>query len=169
MANDLCSCGTQKPYSQCCEPALKGLANPASAVDLMRSRYTAFVRHEIDYIMNSVSPNRRKDFDRKGIEDWSRNTEWAGLEIVSTDKGGPDDATGQVEFIAKFREAEEEKKHHELASFVKIKGLWYFDDGRTPPVKPVRLEGPKVGRNDPCSCGSGKKFKKCHGKSEVAA
>jgi preprotein translocase subunit SecA len=25
-------------------------------------------------------------------------------------------------------------------------------------------QGPKVGRNDPCPCGSGKKFKLCHGK-----
>ncbi len=30
-------------------------------------------------------------------------------------------------------------------------------------VQPVRREGPKVGRNDPCPCGSGQKFKKCHG------
>jgi preprotein translocase subunit SecA len=30
-------------------------------------------------------------------------------------------------------------------------------------VQPARREGPKVGRNDPCPCGSGQKFKKCHG------
>ena len=30
-------------------------------------------------------------------------------------------------------------------------------------IKTVRHEGPKIGRNDPCWCGSGKKFKKCHG------
>jgi preprotein translocase subunit SecA len=30
-------------------------------------------------------------------------------------------------------------------------------------VKTVKHEGPKVGRNDPCPCGSGKKYKKCHG------
>ncbi|WP_280562286.1 MULTISPECIES: preprotein translocase subunit SecA [unclassified Chromohalobacter] len=29
--------------------------------------------------------------------------------------------------------------------------------------QPVRREGPKVGRNDPCPCGSGKKYKHCHG------
>lgn len=169
MATDLCSCGTEKSYAECCEPVLKGLSIPESAVDLMRSRYTAFVKHDIDYLMKSVSPARKKDFDRKDIEEWSRNTAWAGLEIVSAEKGGPGDETGQVEFIAKFREEEEIKKHHELASFVKIKGAWYFDDGRTPPVKPIRSEGPKIGRNDPCTCGSGKKFKKCHGKADVAA
>jgi len=30
----------------------------------------------------------------------------------------------------------------------------------------VRRAGPKVGRNDPCPCGSGRKFKHCHGKGE---
>jgi len=32
-------------------------------------------------------------------------------------------------------------------------------------VKQIKLEGPKVGRNDLCPCGSGKKYKKCHGKN----
>jgi preprotein translocase subunit SecA len=34
---------------------------------------------------------------------------------------------------------------------------------------PVKRERPKVGRNDPCPCGSGKKYKKCHGKDEEAS
>jgi hypothetical protein len=34
-------------------------------------------------------------------------------------------------------------------------------DDATP--KTVRRDEPKVGRNDPCPCGSGKKYKKCHG------
>ncbi|MFB3893101.1 MAG: preprotein translocase subunit SecA [Phycisphaerae bacterium] len=37
----------------------------------------------------------------------------------------------------------------------------------TKPVKPIIRETPRVGRNDPCPCGSGKKFKKCHGKDVV--
>jgi hypothetical protein len=31
-----------------------------------------------------------------------------------------------------------------------------------PPLEPIRNTGPKLGRNDPCWCGSGKKYKKCH-------
>lgn len=163
MANELCPCDLQKPYADCCEPIIKGLKTPAFAADLMRARYSAFVKQEIDFILASISPARKKEFDRKGIEEWSKNTDWAGLEIVSTEKGGPDDSKGQVEFIASFREKEVVEKHHELATFVKHNDAWFFDDGRTPPVKPVKLDGPKIGRNDPCHCGSGKKFKKCHG------
>jgi preprotein translocase subunit SecA len=42
----------------------------------------------------------------------------------------------------------------------------HFQTGNTPvePPKPVRA-GAKVGRNDPCPCGSGKKYKKCHGQT----
>ena len=163
MTIDLCSCDTKKPFSACCEPVLKGEKIPEYAADLMRARYTAFVRHDIDFIMNSLSPARKKDIDRKGVEEWSNDTQWEGLEIVGSQKGGPTDETGQVEFIARFRDKEEIQEHHELASFLKIKGSWCFEDGRTPPVKQVILDGPKIGRNDPCHCGSGKKFKKCHG------
>jgi SEC-C motif-containing protein len=163
MTVDLCPCGTQKSYSQCCEPAIKRQAPPATAEAMMRSRYSAFVRHEIDYLMYTLSPARKKDIDRKGVEEWSNNTAWTGLQIVSTELGGPGDDKGQVEFIAKFKEEGKEQEHHELATFVKLNGEWFFEDGKTPSAKPVRNEGPKTGRNDPCPCGSGKKYKKCHG------
>ena len=42
-------------------------------------------------------------------------------------------------------------------------------DGEPAKAEPVRRDRPKVGRNDPCPCGSGKKYKKCHGKDEEAA
>ena len=42
------------------------------------------------------------------------------------------------------------------------------DDNYIDPSAPVKQEpikvGPKIGRNDPCPCGSGKKYKNCHGK-----
>ena len=162
MSNDQCPCGTQKTYSECCEPYHKGKA-PATAADLMRSRYAAFAKHEIDYILNTVAPAKRADFDRAGIETWAKSSEWTGLDIVATEKGGPSDTTGTVEFVAKYKEGGEDRKHDELATFVKIDGRWFFEDGATPKVKPIRREGPAIGRNDPCHCGSGKKFKKCHG------
>jgi len=37
------------------------------------------------------------------------------------------------------------------------------DHDHAPPPEPFRRSTPKIGRNDPCHCGSGKKFKKCHG------
>ncbi len=43
--------------------------------------------------------------------------------------------------------------------------LWQLTRSQRFHVEPVQREGPKIGRNDPCPCGSGKKFKQCHGKT----
>ena len=49
----------------------------------------------------------------------------------------------------------------ERAEFEKLDGEWRFIDGHIFGPAPVKREEPKIGRNDPCPCGSGKKFKKC--------
>jgi uncharacterized protein len=43
--------------------------------------------------------------------------------------------------------------------------LWDLTQEQRYAVEQVRRDAPKVGRNDPCPCGSGKKFKQCHGKT----
>ena len=53
--------------------------------------------------------------------------------------------------------------HHELAEFRKSGDTWYFFDGKMVGPGQFTRETPKVGRNDPCPCGSGRKFKKCCG------
>ncbi|MFN0061398.1 MAG: preprotein translocase subunit SecA [Myxococcaceae bacterium] len=48
-------------------------------------------------------------------------------------------------------------------------GQGKVDRAATGPTMPAARQGPRVGRNDPCPCGSGKKYKKCHGSAEAAA
>lgn len=127
----------------------------------MRSRYVAFTLADIDYVENTTDPASRADFDRTGTLDWAKNSQWQGLEIVSTKDGGVNDTTGVVEFIAKFRYDNGDHVHHERSEFRKRDGKWYFVDGKLVQA-PVRRES-HIGRNDPCSCGSGKKYKKCCG------
>lgn len=75
--------------------------------------------------------------------------------------GGEDDTKGMVEFVARYRKNSQAFDHHEIAEFVKEDDRWYFKDGHAPqPMQAIR-NGPKIGRNDPCPCGSGKKYKKC--------
>jgi len=69
-----------------------------------------------------------------------------------------------VDFIAYFKIKNERIRHHELATFLKVDGDWFFDDGLGVPAPQVVRTEPKIGRNDPCPCNSGKKFKKCCGK-----
>ena len=61
--------------------------------------------------------------------------------------------------------AELQKKQKKRQQDVTLQGSFDPTAGGDFSVGTVRAAGPKVGRNDPCPCGSGKKYKKCHGAS----
>jgi SEC-C motif-containing protein len=130
----------------------------------MRSRYSAYALKKIEHIFATHDPETRDDVDETGTRDWAARTTWQSLEIVGTKDGGPNDDHGEVEFIARFADEKgRDLSHHERSTFVRREGRWYFVDGVTPKQAPAKRSEPKVGRNDPCPCGSGKKYKKCHG------
>ena len=160
-ATSHCPCGNKKPYVECCEPVIKGTRKAATPEECMRARYSAYTQVEVDFIRESTLPSKRSDHDEEGTRQWAQNSEWTGLEIIRADGDEEDEKRGTVEFIASFSEKGQARQHHELASFVKKDGVWYFEDGVAPGVETYVREEPKVGRNDPCPCGSGKKFKKC--------
>ena len=160
---DLCPCGSNIEYAECCRPLIKAERPALTAEQLMRSRYSAYVKKEIEYIFTSLHPNHRSDYDEKSTRDWAENAEWHTFEILDTKKGRPDDIDGQVEFAVTYSEQGIKKEHRELSSFRKQDGIWYFTTGKTRGPEPVVRAMPKTGRNAPCACGSGKKFKKCCG------
>ena len=157
-----CPCGSNKEFSACCEPYIEGKSYAPTAESLMRSRYSAFVVENIDYLLNTHDPSTRHENDREDIKNWSENSIWEGLNILGTQKGGESDSTGKVEFVAHYHMNGKDENHHELSEFVKKDGQWFFHQGYMVD-KTYRRQEPKLGRNDPCHCGSGKKFKKCHG------
>ncbi|MBM3132653.1 MAG: YchJ family protein [Chloroflexi bacterium] len=158
---ELCPCGSGLQYAECCEPLIRGERQAETAEQLMRSRYSAYARVEMDYLLATLHPDHREDHDAEGARDWAEKSEWRGLTILNTRKGAPEDTEGEVEFTADFAYNGNEQRHHERAHFEKVDGKWYFVAGKAFPI--VRAE-PKVGRNDPCPCGSGKKYKKCCGR-----
>jgi SEC-C motif-containing protein len=129
----------------------------------MRSRYSAFATGNVDYIIDTHDPDRRNDVDRDATENWSKNSEWLGFELISSEKGGPSDDAGVIEFVARYKTKGVALTHRERAVFRKHGDRWVFVDGQIMNGPPVRRTEPRVGRNDPCPCGSGKKYKKCHG------
>jgi SEC-C motif-containing protein len=129
----------------------------------MRSRYSAYLERAIDYLGETLHPAHRADWDREATRRWAQDAEWLGLEIVSTERGQPGDDEGWVEFIARFREDGKDRVHRERSRFVLHEGRWYYVDGEMPRPQTQRHAGPRVGRNDPCPCGSGRKYKKCCG------
>jgi len=157
-----CPCGSGSSYELCCGPIIAG-APAATAEALMRSRYTAYVKHAYDHLERSLISGQRKDFSLDDAKRWAEGSEWLGLTILRTEKGGLGDTEGLVEFSARFKMDDKVHEHVEAAVFGREEGKWVYTGAVEPKGQTVRHEKPKVGRNDPCPCGSGKKYKKCCG------
>lgn len=164
--DDLCPCGSQQSYESCCEPFITSKLDAPSAEQLMRARYTAYAKGAVEFILNTTIEEKRKECDEKAIRSWSKNSAWHKLEIINTKNGQLEHDEGLVEFIAHFSESGILKNLHEKASFKKIDGKWYYDDSEIEKPQPFTRSEAKVSRNEPCTCGSGKKYKKCCGKEE---
>lgn len=146
-----------------CLPFIRKEKRPETAAELMAARYVAYATGAIDYLFATHDPKTRAQADRRSIESWSKGAEWQGLEIVSSERGGAGDDEGMVEFIARYAMDGTDHAHHERATFRRIDGAWFFVDGKMVTPQPIRRETPKISRNDKCTCGSGKKYKKCCG------
>jgi SEC-C motif domain protein len=113
----------------------------------MRSRYSAYVLGELDYIAST----QRAEMDRESAEKWSSQSDWQGLEVVEA-------VDNVVEFCARYKDKKGQLiEHRERSKFEPKDGSWIYVDGSTPTLR----SSAKTGRNDPCPCGSGKKYKKC--------
>ena len=162
MNSEKCPCCSGKLYSECCEPIIKGTRKAGNPEEVMRARYSAYAKVEIDYLVESTESSQRKDLDKQEMRDWAERSKWLGLEIISAP--APEGARGEVEFIARYEDHDTPLEHHELAEFRKIDDEWYFYDGKLVKQKPYIRTSAKIERNAPCPCGSGKKYKKCCGR-----
>lgn len=125
----MCPCGSTLADDACCARYHRGEPAPTAEV-LMRSRYTAYVRGEIDYLVDTHDPVTRAGLDRESIAAWSRGTEWLGLEIVMTEYGTATDARGVVEFVARGKTNGKPFAQRERSRFRKVEGRWVYVDGK---------------------------------------
>jgi len=121
-----CPCGNQKPYKECCQPYVEQLENPATAEALMRSRYTAFVLNNEDYLRFSW----HSDTCPKTIH-LDAETKWLGLSIISTEGGRVSDENGRVEFVARYKNSGKAVRIHENSRFTRFEDRWVYLDGKT--------------------------------------
>jgi len=146
-----CYCGSKKPFENCCGPLIMQDEPAASAEALMRSRYSAYVTGAGEYLVLTTVPEKQVADDAELIRSHAAQTTWMGLSVLDAAEG---ETSATVTFKAFYREGEGAiRVHHEKSTFRKIGGRWYYDEGR--------LFEAEIGRNDPCPCGSGKKYKKC--------
>ena len=143
-----CPCGSGIALDDCCGKWHQGQPAP-SAERLMRSRYSAYTLSLIDYLVATTLPAQQAALDRDSMRAWSLGSTCLGLEVEGSELI---DTHAFVTFTARWHDGDGEHRHRERSAFVQQAGRWYFID----PTVPL-----KAGRNDPCPCGSGQKFKKC--------
>ena len=119
-----CPCGSGVAYAVCCRPLHDGERSALTAEELMRSRYAAFVVGAGDYLVRTWHPAHRP-------VDLALDPEmvWAGLEVLDTRAGGPDDDQGEVEFRASWRHGRDRGVLHERSRFTRRAGRWVYVDG----------------------------------------
>lgn len=120
-ASDPCPCGSSAAYRDCCGRLHAGLAEAATAEELMRSRYSAFVAGDVAYLLHSWSSETRP----RSLE-LDPEQQWEGLELIRVVRGGPDDTAGKVEFRARFRAGGKVQDQHEVSTFVREDGRWVY-------------------------------------------
>ncbi|WP_408022684.1 YchJ family protein [Stappia albiluteola] len=121
-----CPCGSRKTTGECCGPFLARDALPETAEQLMRSRYSAYVAQDIDYLEATLWPALQRHFDRAATAAWSAENHWIGLTVLETREGGARDSRGTVRFIARYLAGGELREHREHSLFRRKAGRWYY-------------------------------------------
>jgi len=124
MSEKSCFCGSQKAFSNCCEPYIKNIKKAPTAEALMRSRYTAYAIQEADYLMETTHSSTRKNHSKAAILEWSKSNNWLHLEILNASEN-------TVEFKAYFIDnLLQANVHHEKSTFKFENGSWFYVDGK---------------------------------------
>jgi SEC-C motif-containing protein len=160
--NQLCPCQSSeqspKTYDQCCRQLHINAVSASSPEQLMRSRYSAFCVNNHEYLKQTHHPSQRNNKDEENLVATMDSIQWHRLTIVKGDQG-QNQNQGYIEFIAHYSEHQQPGLLHEKSRFIKENEQWFYIDGKIIESGPIVLPS----RNDQCWCGSGKKFKKCHG------
>jgi len=119
-----CPCGTGLPYGECCGRLHAGTAHAATAEQLMRSRYSAFVVGDPAYLLATWHPDTRPaDLELDG------DTRWTGLDVLATTGGTMLAVEGTVEFRASYVRDRTRGAQHEDSRFTRVAGRWVYLDG----------------------------------------
>lgn len=118
-----CPCGSGITFQLCCQPFHLKTKTAPTAEALMRSRYSAFVFADADYLYETTHKSKRKNHSKCGYLSSAKNTKWLKLEIVFS-------AFDVVEFKAYYLNKKfQTEVLHEKSNFSLEDGKWYYVDG----------------------------------------
>lgn len=123
MSIILCACSSDKIYAKCCQPFHSGVIFAQTPEQLMRSRYSAYTLNLVDYLWETTHPLKRYLHHKADIESWAKANHWLKLEIVQA-------FDAIVEFKAFYQQGLRQFVHHELSTFKKEAGKWYYFAGQ---------------------------------------
>ena len=124
MESKKCFCDTGLGFDDCCKLYLEGDQKAATALALMRSRYSAYATHNADYLLETTYVSERKYYSKTEILKWATSNKWQKLEILSATEN-------TVEFKAYFLDANQQPQtHYEFSTFKFENGEWFYLDGK---------------------------------------
>ncbi|MCH6256010.1 SecC motif-containing protein [Puniceicoccaceae bacterium K14] len=125
----LCPCKSTRAYGECCGPYHSNKKKPETAEQLMRSRYSAYFFRKYNYLVETTHPDSRSNDLKKSISKANTGVGWSFLKVLGTSKGGRNDKSGKVEFVAEYYVNGEIFEMHECSRFRKFQSTWkYLDD-----------------------------------------
>jgi len=124
-----CPCGLPAAYDACCGRFIAGPRHAETAEQLMRSRYTAYVKGAVDYLIVTTTIASRAGIDRVALVAYCRTLRGISLKILGTVAGGPIELHGVVEFAATLRAGGRKFVQRERSRFVVEDGRWVYVDG----------------------------------------
>ena len=128
-----CPCGSGQRYRECCRRFHRGEAVAETPDELMRSRYAAYAKGEVDYIVDTTDPSGEAWDEpvaewRADIRRFGRDAQFMGVEILEASTDGD---TGEVLFHAKLRADGRDASFSERSTFVRRDGRWLYQSGVT--------------------------------------
>jgi SEC-C motif-containing protein len=119
-----CPCGSARAYEACCARLIERVEPAGSALELMRSRYTAYALGAHGYVQRTWHPSTRP-----AANEADPALKWIGLEVLRADSEGD---SAMVEFVARYKINGRAQRLHEISRFVREDGQWYYLDGSFP-------------------------------------
>lgn len=124
MENSKCYCDAGLSFDDCCGLYLKINEKAPTALALMRSRFSAYVIKDADYLLATTHSSERKYYSKEDILKWATANEWQRLEIISFTET-------TVAFKAYFLDEKKQPQiHYEFSTFKQENGAWYYVDGK---------------------------------------
>lgn len=126
-----CPCGSGQDYSECCGHYIDNCELPATAEQLMRSRYSAYVLAQADYLLHTWHTSTRPaQLELPGAD----ALKWLGLKVLRCEAGDADDREAIVEFVARYQMNGRAGRLHETSRFRRDGGQWFYVGGQITPA-----------------------------------